>query len=346
MKLKKSSFPLIIFVLAIILTGFFVLNSLLFIPNVKLQKDKVYIDVPKNTDIDSLTKILSPYIKSQATFKLASKIKRFTKPHPGRYAIKNMMNNNNLINLLRIGQKLEVKVTFNNKNSIPDLAGAVSHQIEPDSLALLKAMSDRAFIKEKGFTPDNILLMYIPDTYRLYYNTTPEQFRAKMWQAYQKFWNEKRRAKAKKLGLTPIEVGILASIIQKESTKASELPRIAGVYLNRLKKGMLLQADPTVVYAYRQQYGKDLVIKRVLNKHKAVDSPYNTYKYAGLPPGPICMPDIQSIKAVLNPEKHQYYYFVADFNKPGYHLFSKTLHEHNQRAGQYHNQLNRQGIYH
>lgn len=346
MKLKKFSFPLIISALAIILAGFFVLNSILFIPNVKLQKDKIYIDVPEKIDVDSLTKILSPYIKSQATFKLASKIKRFTKPHPGRYAIKNMMNNNNLINLLRIGQKLEVKVTFNNKNSIPELAGAVSHLIAPDSLALLKAMSDRNFIKEKGFTPDNVLLMYIPNTYRLYYNTTPEQFRAKMWRAYGQFWNAKRRSKAQKIGLTPIEVGILASIIQKESTKASELPRIAGVYLNRLKKGMLLQADPTVVYAYRQQYGKDLVIKRVLNKHKAVDSPYNTYKYAGLPPGPICMPDIQSIKAVLNPEKHQYYYFVADFNKPGYHLFSKTLSEHNLRAGQYHNQLNRQGIYH
>ncbi len=341
-----KKYTLIIAVLAVVLSVFLVINSLLFIPNVKLQKDKVYIDVPKNIDIDSLTKILSPYIKSQATFKFASKIKRLTKPHPGRYAIKNMMNNNSLINLLRIGQKLEVKVTFNNKNTLHDLAGAVSHQIEPDSLALLKVMSDKDFIKEKGFTPDNILLMYIPNTYRLYYNTTPEQFRAKMWRAYQKFWNEKRRAKAKKLGLSPVEVGILASIIQKESTKASELPRIAGVYLNRLKKGMLLQADPTVVYAYKQQYGKYLVIKRVLNKHKAVDSPYNTYKYAGLPPGPICMPDIQSIKAVLNPEKHQYYYFVADFNKPGYHLFSKTLREHNQRAGQYHNSLNKQGIYH
>ncbi len=342
--MKKYKF--IIAGLAVILVVFFALNSILFIPNVKLEKDKVYIDVPKNIDVDSLTNILKPYIKSPATFKLAAKIKRFKKPHGGRYEIKNLMNNNNLINLLRIGQKIEVKVTFNNKNSIPELAGAISHYIEPDSVSLSKAMNDRQFFKEKGFTSDNILLMYIPDTYRLYYDTSPEQFREKMWRSYQKFWNETRWRKAEEIGLTPIQVGILASIIQKETTKQSELPRIAGVYLNRLKKGMLLQADPTVVYAYRQKYGNDLVIKRVLNKHKAVDSPYNTYKYAGLPPGPICMPDIQSIEAVLNPEKHQYYYFVADFNKPGYHLFSKNLREHNQRAGQYHQSLNKKGIYH
>ena len=342
--MKKYKF--IIAGLVFVLAFFLALNTILFVSNVKLNKEKVYIDVPKNIDVDSLTKILKPYIKSTATFKLAAKIKRFTKPHGGRYEIKNFINNNSLINLLRVGQKIEVKVTFNNKNSLPELAGVVSRFIEPDSVELLQAMANSKFIKEKGFTPDNALLMYIPDTYRLYYDTSPEQFREKMWQAYQKFWTKNRRKKAEELGITPVEVGILASIIQKETTKNSELPRVAGVYLNRLKKGMLLQADPTVVYAYKQQFGKDLVIKRVLNKHKAVESPYNTYKYAGLPPGPICMPDIRSIKAVLNPEKHQYYYFVADFNKPGYHLFSKTLRQHNQRAGQYHNNLNRQGIFH
>ncbi len=342
--MKKYKF--VIAGLAFIFVVAFILNSLLFIPNVNLKQKQVYIDVPQHINTDSLTKILAPFVKSPLTFKLACRIKRFKKPYPGRHLIKNLMNNNNLINTLRIGQKIEVKLTFNNKNSLAALAGTVSHQIEPDSLTLLRVMSDRDFIRKKGFTPDNILLMYIPNTYRLYYNTTPEQFSAKMWRAYQQFWNEKRCSQAKKLGLTPIEVGILASIIQKESTKKSELPRIAGVYLNRLKKGMLLQADPTVVYAYQQKYGKDLIIKRVLNKHKAVDSPYNTYKYAGLPPGPICMPDIQSIKAVLNPEKHSFYYFVADFNKPGYHFFSKTLSEHNKRAGQYHHRLNQEGIYH
>ncbi len=340
---KTSLYILILLILALALS--FVVNSILFTPNIQLKKDNIYIDVPQNIGIDSLTKILKPYIKSPQTFKLAAKIKRFKKPRPGRYEIRNLMNNNQLINRLRIGQKLEVAVTFNNQNSLPDLAGWISRQIAPDSLSLLSAMTDPDFLKSKGFTPDNALLMYIPNTYKLYFNTSPKKFRQKMWQEYQKFWNDKRKAQAKKQGLTPIEAGILASIIQKESTKSSELPRIAGVYLNRLKKGMLLQADPTVVYAYQQQYGKDLIIKRVLNKHKAVDSPYNTYKYAGLPPGPIAMPDIRSIEAVLNPEKHHYLYFVADFNKPGYHIFSKTLTQHNRHARIYHNNLNRNNIY-
>ncbi len=326
--------------------GVFVINSLLFIPNVKLDKQYIFVDIPPQTNLDSLTRILTPYIKSRATFKLAAKIKRFRKPHPGRYRLINMMNNNNLINTLRIGKKVEVSLTFNNKNSLAELAGAVSHQIEPDSLSVLKSLSDPEFITAKGFTKDNALLMYIPNTYKFFYNTTPEKFREKMWQEYEKFWHKKRLNKAKQIGLTPIQVGILASIIQKESTKPSELPRIAGVYLNRLKKGMLLQADPTVVYAYKQKYGQNLVIKRVLNKHKAVNSPYNTYKYIGLPPGPISMPDIQSIEAVLNAEKHPYYYFVADFNRPGYHLFSKTLSDHNRKASRYHQNLNKLGILH
>jgi UPF0755 protein len=276
---------------------------------------------------------------------LASKIKRFKKPLPGRYEIKTMMNNHSLINQFRIGKKVAVNVTFNNQNSLADLAGAISKQIEPDSLELLQAITDFDFLRTHGFNKDNALLMYIPNTYTLYYNTSVESFRDKMYREYQKFWNDKRIAKAKKIGLTPIEVGILASIIQKESTKKSELPRIAGVYLNRLKKGMLLQADPTVVFAYKQQTDDDSIIRRVLNKHKAIDSPYNTYKYKGLPPGPICMPDIQSINAVLNPEKHDYLYFVADFQKPGFHLFSKTFTQHNQKASNYHKSLNQQGVF-
>jgi len=341
----KKKYKIIVLFTVLFFIGFFALNSILFIPNVKLEKERVYIDIPKDTDIDSLTKILKPYLKSTQTFLLASKLKRFKKIYPGRYALKNLMNNHSIINMLRIGKQVELNVTFNNQNSMEALAGAISRQIAPDSLALLKVMLDKDFIKQSGFTRDNIFLMYVPNTYRFYYNTSAEKFRDKMLQEYKRFWNTERQKKAKKIGLTPIEVGILASIIQKETTISSELPTIAGVYLNRLKKNMLLQADPTVVYAYQQKHGKDLVIRRVLNKHLAVDSPFNTYKYAGLPPGPISMPDIQSINAVLNPEKHHYYYFVADYNKPGYHLFSKTLKEHNKKARQYRQSLNNQKIY-
>jgi len=341
--MKKKYIIALVFILGI-LSGVYLMNKTLYAPNVSTEK--TYIDIPDKTDFDTLIQILSPYLKSKPSFKLASKIKRFSKPKTGRYLLKKGMSNNELINMLRIGKRLEVNVTFNNKNYLDDLAGAISRQIAPDSLSLLQAMRDKNFIRENGFTKDNTLLMYIPNTYRMYYNTGAKQFRKKMLDEYHKFWNDKRIALAKKQGLTPVEAGILASIIQKESTKTSELPRIAGVYLNRLKKGMLLQADPTVVYAYQQKHGRDLVIKRVLNKHKDIESPYNTYKHTGLPPGPICMPDIQSIKAVLHPEKHHYYYFVADFDKPGYHIFSKSLSEHNRHAQNYHTHLNRNKIYH
>ena len=343
--MKKSYIYIIgIIFLSGIVFGFYLYNAL-YAPNIKTTK-KAFVDVPQKATFQDLEKILSPYFISQRRFELASKLKRFSKAKPGRYQLTDKMSNNDLINQLRIGNQVEIKVTFNNQNSLEDLATAISKQIAPSKEELLHVMQDQTFLNENGFSKETALLMYLPDTYRMYYNTTAKQFRAKMLQQFRKFWNSDRVHLAKKQNLSPLQVGILASIIQKESTKQSELPRIAGVYLNRLKAHMLLQADPTVVYAYKQKYGKDLVIKRVLNKHKAVDSPYNTYKYAGLPPGPICMPDKQSINAVLHPEQHKFYYFVADFDKPGYHIFSKSLGEHNRHASNYHSALNRQKIFH
>ena len=343
--MKKTYIYIIgVIILAGLFTAYYVYIAI-YAPNIKVGKN-TYIDVPKQTSFKELQKTLSPYLSDQNSFALASKIKRFSKARAGRYLLTNKMSNNQLINNLRIGKQVEIKVTFNNQNSLEDLAEAISKQIAPTKEELLNAMSDKAFLNKNGFDKKTALLMYLPNTYRMYYNTSAEQFRKKMLQHYHVFWNNERVAKAKKQNLTPVKAGILASIIQKESTKLSELPRIAGVYLNRLKAHMLLQADPTVVYAYKQKYGKNLVIKRVLNKHKAVDSPYNTYKYAGLPPGQICMPDIRSINAVLNPEQHKYYYFVANFSKPGYHTFSKSLSEHNRHANSYHQALNKQRIYH
>ncbi len=342
----KKKLVFILIPLIVLFFLWFAFNTVFYTPNVKLSKDKIYIDVPENTDFKGLTKILKPYLKSQKTFEIACKIKRFKKVKPGRYELKNKWNNNRLINLLRIGKQVEVNLTFNNQNSLEDLAGVVSKYISADSVELLKVMKDEKFLDKNGFNENTALLMYLPNTYRFYYNTTATKFRDKMLQEYKKFWTESRIKKAKNQDLTPIEVGILASIVQKESNKKDELSKIAGVYLNRLKKNWLLQADPTVVYAYQQKYGKDLIIKRVLNKHKKVDSPYNTYKYKGLPPGPICMPDIQSTKSVLNPEKHEYYFFVADIKKPGYHTFSKTLKDHINSANSYHSGLNKMGIYH
>lgn len=341
---KKRFAYLSVLILGIFI-GLFVLNAILYTPNVKLKNKNTFLYLDKKTSVDSLLPLLSPYLINKNSFRLASKMKRFKAAKAGKYRLIDKMNNNHLINILRVGKQEEVKLTFNNQNSLEELAGTISKSLAPDSLAFLKAMTDTEFLKAKGFTQKTALLMYLPNTYRLYYNTSPEQFRVKMWQEYKKFWNKNRKYKAEQVGLTPVEVGILASIIQQESTKKEELPKIAGVYLNRLKDNWLLQADPTIKFAYQQENGKNLIIKRILNKHKEVESPYNTYKYKGLPPGPICMPDIPSIEAVLNPDKHHYYYFVADMKRPGYHLFSTNLKDHINKANSYHSSLNKLGIY-
>jgi len=343
--MKKKFFIIITVFIVILILIFSMVFDSLYSSNIRIEKQKTFIDIPKKIDTDSLSIILSPYLISKNKFKLALMLKRFKQPKPGRYLLVDKMSNNELINKLRIGTQLEVNVTFNNKNSLEELAGYISHLIEPDSISLLEVMKDENFITKNGFTKENILLMYIPNTYRMYYNTTAEGFRNKMLKEYHRFWNTERKELAKKNNLTPIEVGILASIIQKETIIEKELPRIAGVYINRLKRKELLRADPTVVYAYQQRYGKDLIIRRVLNKHLKVDSPYNTYKYSGLPPGPISMPDIQSIEAVLHFEKHNFLYFVADFNKPGYHIFTRTFKEHNRYARTYRSNLNKSRIF-
>ncbi len=309
-----------------------------FTPNVLHNAD---IIVEPGTGIDKLAGQLAPYLKHKKTFVLTAKLKRFNRPVAGKFRIEANMTNNDLINLLRSGKQTEVILTFNNVSSLEELAGKVSHVIRPDSVSLLKAMTDPSFLRTKGFTHQTALLMYIPNTYRFYYFTSPEQFRERMWKEYKRFWNEKRLNQAKKLGLTPVEIGVLASIVQKETNIAAEKPVIAGVYVNRLRRGMKLQADPTVVYAYKRETGDTSVIRRVLNKHLAVDNPYNTYLYSGLPPGPITMPDISTVDAVLNAKPHDYLYFVADPQRPGYHIFARTLAEHNRNASRYRSHLNR-----
>ena len=186
--------------------------------------------------------------------------------------------------------------------------------------------------------------MYIPNKYEIYWNTSPEKLRAKMLSEYQKFWNENRTAKAKKLGLTKDQVITLASIVQKETAQISERPTVAGLYLNRYNDNWPLQADPTVIYALKEKHGHDKVFKRVLNKDLTINSKYNTYKHTGLPPSLIAMPDISAIDAVLNPEKHNYYYMCASVDNIGYHDFAKTLSQHNRNALKYQNWISKQGI--
>lgn len=219
------------------------------------------------------------------------------------------------------------------------LAGKIGKQIEADSASIAKLLHDKDYVGKLGFNERTLPAMFLPDTYEFYWNTDAESFISRMLQEYNKFWNEDRKKAAKDKGLSPVEVSILASIVDKETNKTDEMPRIAGVYINRLHSNWLLQADPTLIFAIG-----DFSIKRVLNVHKEIESPYNTYKYIGLPPGPICIPSVAAVKAVLNAENHNYFYFCAKEDFSGYHNFAKTLTEHNHNAVKYQNALNQRGI--
>jgi UPF0755 protein len=254
------------------------------------------------------------------------------------------MNNNEIINTLR-SKNEPVWVTFNNQERVEDLAGRIATQIEADSISLLQMMTDSAFLKDQGFNRQNALSMYIPNKYQFFWNTSAEDFRQRMKTEYDRFWNSERLQQAKEIGLTPHEVTVVASIVQKETAKIDERQKVAGVYMNRIQKGWKLEADPTVIYALKDQLQDfDTIIKRVLYKDLKIDSPYNTYMYRHLPPGPITMPDISSIDAVLDYEDHDYFYFVADVQNFGYHKFAKTLAQHNRNKSEYVRWINQQRI--
>jgi UPF0755 protein len=259
--------------------------------------------------------------------------------HPGKYKISEGMSNNALVNELRSGNQEPVKITFNNIRKKEELAGKLSKMLEPDSAHLLEAFNDEDLETKYGFNRENILAMLVPNTYSMYWNTTAEDFIARMAKEYKSFWNDDRKEKAKALNMTQTQVMILASIVEKETPVEADKPIIAGVYINRLKKNIPLEADPTLIWA-----ANDFTIKRVLNVHKQIESPYNTYKHKGLPPGPIDIPSVSSIDAVLNYTKHDYLYFCAKEDLSGYSSFAKTLDEHMKNARRYQNELNRRNI--
>ncbi len=324
--------------------AYYVYNHI-FVPNTAFNNAEAHIYIPTNASFSEVMEDLSPLLIDSSTFVTVANKKEYpSNIKSGHFIIKKGMNNNEIVNAIRTGN-VPILIKFNNQERLENLAGSLSNQIETDSLSLLNAFKEPSFLKEKKFNLDNALAMYIPNTYEVYWNVSAEDFRNKMFTEYQNFWNAGRVGKAKKLNLTEAEVISLAAIVQKETAKIDERERVAGVYINRLKKGMLLQADPTVIYAkklldndFNQQ------IKRVLYKDLELDSPYNTYKYIGLPPGPITMPDISSIDAVLNYKKHDYLFFVADVSNFGYHKFAKTLAQHNRNKQEYVRWLSKQKV--
>jgi UPF0755 protein len=314
--------------------------------NTSFNNDTAYVYIATNSTYQEVKEQLQPLLKDIKTFDALAKQKKYvTNVKAGRFAITKGMNNNDIINSIR-SKNLPIKLSFNNQESLKKLAGRVSIQIEADSVSLLNAMKDTSFLAQNGFNEATALGMYLPNSYEFFWNTSAEQFRDRMFKEYNRFWNITRNEKAKAIGLSRDQVIALASIVYEESKQASEQPRIAGVYMNRIRIGMPLQADPTLKFAaYQLPEYKDSVIKRVLNIHKDIVSPYNTYKNLGLPPGLIAMPDISAIDAVLNYEKHQYLYFAADAKHFGFHKFAKNLSQHNVNAREYQQYLSSQGIH-
>jgi UPF0755 protein len=338
MYFKKIAIAIVL--IGLIVAGIFsyYIYSVMLVPNTNFNSKEAYIFVSSDATFAEVRADLEPLLKNIETFETLAKQKKYVKNiKAGRFLITKGMTNNDIVNSIR-SRNLPIKVAFNNQHTLADLAARISNQIEADSTALITAFTDKAFLESHGFTAANALGMYLPNSYEFFWNTSAKTFRNRMLKEYNRFWNASRLGKAKSTGLTSHEV-------HEESKQASEQPRIAGVYINRLNNAWPLQADPTLKFAaYQLPKYQNTIIKRVLNVHKTINSAYNTYKFKGLPPGLIAMPDLTAIEAVLNYEHHSYFYFAADAKNPGFHQFAKTLKGHNQNARNYQAYLNRKGV--
>ncbi len=344
MSVKKKILGLLIAGAIVGLLGGYVIYGWIFSPNTDFDTPSTSLTIPKGSSYGDVAKIIqdSKILKDFSSFdQVAGWMKYKKKLVPsGKFVIYKDWSNKKIISLLRAGLQTPVSLTFNNVRTMTELAAKLSQNIGLDSSEIAAYLLDPQTAVKYGYSAENFMCMFIPNTYKVFWDISPEELTDRIKKEHDAFWNKKhRKDKAKALDLATNEVYILASIVEKESQYGPERPTIAGLYLNRLKRGILLQADPTVVFAS----GK-FDLRRVLNKHIKIDSPYNTYLYPGLPPGPIYMPSIQSIDAVLNPEKHKYLYMCA---KPGFkskHAFASTLKEHNNNANKYRRWLSKQKI--
>jgi len=343
---KRKKFVLVFLiagsVLGISLTFYF--YQVFFSANTLVESDQPYLlKVPSNSVYKNVVDQLyeEKVINDAVSFGFVAKILGYQEAvKPGLYTIEPKMSNLQLVRMLRSGQQTPVRVTFNTIRTKEDLAEKISANLEVSKEQFLELLQDSDYIRKYGFEEETVMSLFIPNTYEFWWDTSAEELFERMHKEYQIFWTDARKQKAQDLGLSQQEVSTLASIVQAESQKSDERPKIAGVYLNRLRIGMPLQADPTLVFA-----AGDFSIKRLTAKQMAIDSPYNTYKYAGLPPGPINLPDINSLDAVLNFEKHSYLYFCAKEDFSGYHSFAVGYDEHLNNARRYQRALNAANIY-
>lgn len=331
------------FVIILIIGGLFGFNYYQKVFGKAITKELVLF-ISSTDNLLDVKKEIEEFSKSPESFLWVAAQKNFSKLKPGKYIIQEGMSNNDLVNMLRSGRQTPIKISFNNQDTLEKLAGRIAEQINADSISLLTSFKEQSFLTENNFNKKSVLQIFIPNTYEFYWSVSPEKFRSKMLASYKKFWTKSRLQKATELNITKEQVIIIASIVQKETAKNTERPTVAGLYLNRFNNGWPLQADPTIIYSIKESKGQDYVIKRVLNADLEIKSPYNTYINKGLPPTLISMPDISAIDAVLNAEKHNYYYMCANVEKLGYHAFAKSLAEHNRNATKYHQWMNKQGV--
>lgn len=317
--------------------------QVVYSPNVLIEKEDLVFNIPTGADFKYVQNSLYDLgiVNDLVSFSFLSKLKRYDQSiKPGSYLLQSDMSNIDAINMLRSGDQFPIKLTYSNARSLQDLSAKVASYLEFDSATMMTNLSNVDVASSYGFTKETFMCMFLPNTYEVYITDGPITVLNRIYSAYKIFWNSERIAKAEALNLSPEEVIILASIVDAETNQMDEAPTIAGVYINRLIKNIKLQADPTLIFALG-----DFTIKRVLYEHMQIISPYNTYKHVGLPPGPINLPSIASIEAVLNYEKSDYLYFCANPDFSGNHIFAKTLSQHNKNARLLHLALNKKKIY-
>ncbi len=341
MRRKVIIISVILFLFLVGIITVYFAYKMVFTNNISSEAPS-YIYIKTGSTYDGVIDILKKehVVKDLKTFQWVSKVKDYPqRVKAGRYAVKQGMNNNELVNMLRSGRQEPVNFTFNNVRTKEQFVQKVSQQLETGYDDLLSLLDDDKELEKYNVNKENVLILFIPNTYQFWWNTSPDEFMQRMYKEYHTFWNQQRIQRAKDINLSPIEVSIMASIVEEENHRADEQARIAGVYINRLNRGMLLQADPTVKFAL-QDFGR----KRLLYADLEIDSPYNTYKYMGLPPGPIRIPSPVSIDNVLNYEKHNYIFMCAKEDFSGYHNFAATSAQHAANARKYHDALNRNKI--
>lgn len=340
--MNKKRIYIILIVCLVLMLGTATNFSLkLFRSNTNRQFDQGYLYIPTGSNLDDVVAIIKAQhiLNNTESFKWVASKMNFKNIKPGKYKITKGLSNIELVRLLRSGKQEPIKLTFQNIRLKTDFAGYIGKNFEIDSLAFLNMLDSIDLVRQYGFDEETIFCMFIPNTYEMYWNTSKEKFFERMQKEYVKFWHTERIAQAKAIGLSPVQVSILASIVDQEALLNREMVRIAGVYMNRLNRGIKLEADPTVIFA-----NGDFTVKRVLYKLLQKDSPYNTYKYIGLPPGPICMPSVAAIDAVLHFEKHNYIYFCAKEDFSGLHNFASNVTEHQMNARKFQQALNNRGI--